>query len=174
MPSTKNFMKIRETSGSLWALMEWILLVIGPAHTAHGSNPVDLQPPSMVVLEEEVFIADHYNFRAQSTRYRDRCFSRAIDASNGDTMEARSENVGWACEEYLHMQSHHFCYHHWLPRTVFPFRIDQRIHGMLGMLDWHSSSVPRGILKGCVHASQTLLSGRTQVPKQEDDEILHW
>ena len=27
--------------------------MIGPAHTAHGSNPVDLQPPSMVVLEEE-------------------------------------------------------------------------------------------------------------------------
>ena len=27
-----------------------------------ASNPDDLQPPSMVVSEEEVFIADHYNF----------------------------------------------------------------------------------------------------------------
>jgi len=48
----------------------------------------------MVVLEEEVFIAGHYNFRAQSTRYRHRCFSLAIDARNGDTMEAWSENMG--------------------------------------------------------------------------------
>jgi 3-hydroxymyristoyl/3-hydroxydecanoyl-(acyl carrier protein) dehydratase len=28
-----------------------------------ASNPVDLQTPSMIVSEEEVFITDHYNFR---------------------------------------------------------------------------------------------------------------
>jgi hypothetical protein len=39
-----------------------------------ASNPVDLKPPSMVVSEEEVFITDHYNLRAQSSRYRHRCF----------------------------------------------------------------------------------------------------
>ena len=59
-----------------------------------ASYHVDRQPPSMVVSEEEVFVADHYNFRAQSTRYRHRCFSRAVDARNGDTMEEWSENVG--------------------------------------------------------------------------------
>ena len=59
-----------------------------------ASNPIDLQPSSMVVLEEEVFIADHYNFRAQSTKHRHRCFSRAVDVRTRDTMEAWSENVG--------------------------------------------------------------------------------
>ena len=64
-----------------------------------ASYPVDLQPPSMVVLEEEVFVADHYNFSAQITSNQHRYFSQAVDARNGDTMEAWSENMGWACEE---------------------------------------------------------------------------
>ena len=35
-----------------------------------ASYPIDLQPPNMVVLEEKVFVDDHYNIRAESTRHR--------------------------------------------------------------------------------------------------------
>ena len=56
-----------------------------------ASYPIDLQPPSMAVSEEKVFVADHYNIRAKSTRHRHRCFSRDVDARNGDTMEHRVE-----------------------------------------------------------------------------------
>jgi len=59
-----------------------------------ASYPVDLQPPSMVVSEEKVFVADHYNIRAESTKHRYRCFSGAVDKRNNDTMEAWSGNVG--------------------------------------------------------------------------------
>jgi len=59
-----------------------------------ASYPVDLQPPNMVVSEEKVFVVDHYNIRAKSTRHRHRCFSGAVDTSNKDTMEAWTGNVG--------------------------------------------------------------------------------
>jgi hypothetical protein len=59
-----------------------------------ASHPINLQPPYMVLLEEKVFMADHYNIRAKSYRHRHRYFSRAIDARKGYTMEAWSQNVG--------------------------------------------------------------------------------
>jgi len=59
-----------------------------------ASYPIDLQPPNMVVSEEKVLVADHYNIRAESTKHRHRCFSEAVDTRNKDTMEAWSGNVG--------------------------------------------------------------------------------
>ena len=59
-----------------------------------ASYPVDLRHPNMVVSEEKVFVAHHYNIRAESTSHRHRCFSRAVDTRNKDTMEAWSGNVG--------------------------------------------------------------------------------
>jgi len=59
-----------------------------------ASYPIDLQPPNMVVSEEKVLVADHYNIRAESTKHRHRCFSGAVDTRNNDTMEEWSGNVG--------------------------------------------------------------------------------
>ena len=47
------------------------------------------------------------------------------------------------------------------PGHFFAYRVDQRIPRMLGMLDFQYWSISRGILEGSVHASPTLLSGRT-------------
>ena len=69
----------------------------GDKTSTHNTWPVILSIynlPPWLCQKEEVFVADHYNFRAKSTKHRHRCFSRAIDARNGDTMEAWSENVG--------------------------------------------------------------------------------
>ena len=59
-----------------------------------ASYPIDLQPPNMVVPEEKVLVADHYNIRAESNRHRHRCFSGDVNTRNKDTMEAWSGNVG--------------------------------------------------------------------------------
>ena len=59
-----------------------------------AGSPIDLQPPSMAVSEEKVFVADHYNIRAESTKHRHRCFSVVVDSRNNNTMESWSGNVG--------------------------------------------------------------------------------
>ena len=59
-----------------------------------ASYPVDLQPPSMVVSEEKVFVADHYNLGPKAPGIDIDVFSRAVDARNGDTVEVWSANVG--------------------------------------------------------------------------------
>ena len=59
-----------------------------------ASYPIHLHPPKMVVSEEKVLVADHYNIRAERTKHRHRCFSGVVDTRNNDTMEAWSGNVG--------------------------------------------------------------------------------